>query len=164
MKISGRTNKQKTQLPELGRIRSGESENTRWLPKRPPARAQVAAVVMVVIIREPNAPFARVKAGDIMRPMRAALDAAGMNWHDMGGQCTGARATDLLRTKQASAAPHRRTVPGFQVRSRALSPQKHAPRGQKPQARLLLELLRCSADTVVADFCSASANDGEGSE
>jgi hypothetical protein len=42
---------------------------TRWLPKRPPARAQVAAVVMVVIIRAPSArcsPSARVNAGGIM--------------------------------------------------------------------------------------------------
>ena len=63
-------NKQKTQLPGLGfsQFVLGRRERaiTRWLPKRPPARAQVAAVVMVVIIR---APIARVNNARIIMPM-----------------------------------------------------------------------------------------------
>ena len=78
---------EKTQLPELGFISFGEKRDTRWLPERPPARAQVAAVVMVVIIR---ASIAREEADSIMRPMGAALMAVWNGWHDMGTQCTGA--------------------------------------------------------------------------
>ena len=64
---------------------------TRWLPKRPPARAQVAAVVMVVIIRAPSArcsPLARVEAGGIMpMPWKAVARAAvmGREVNDMKG-------------------------------------------------------------------------------
>jgi hypothetical protein len=61
---------------------AGEARYTRWLPERPPARAQVAAVVMVLIIR---APITRLKAGDIMRAMAAAQDAMWSGWNDMGG-------------------------------------------------------------------------------
>ncbi|MBP7413797.1 MAG: hypothetical protein KA932_07940 [Giesbergeria sp.] len=59
---------------------------TRWLPKRPPARAQVAAVVMVVIIR---APIARVNNARIIMPMpwTAVAHALLVGWkaYDMKG-------------------------------------------------------------------------------
>jgi len=65
--------KKQTRLPGLGFVSFGEKrEDTRWPPGRPPARAQAAAVVMVVIIR---APIARAQAGSIMQPRGAATDA-----------------------------------------------------------------------------------------
>ncbi len=63
---------------------------TRWLPKRPPARAQVAALVMVVIIRALRArcsPSARANAGGIM-PMPWKAAACAVKWvevYDMKG-------------------------------------------------------------------------------
>ena len=41
---------------------------------------------MVVIIRATNAPFARAKAGGIMRAIEATQTVVRQKWHDMGGQ------------------------------------------------------------------------------
>ena len=60
----------------------GRRAITRWLPKRPPARAQVAAVVMVVMVVIMSIPITRENAG-MHIPWEARARAA--KWVDVYG-------------------------------------------------------------------------------
>jgi hypothetical protein len=164
MKISERTNKQKTQLPELGRIRSGgEREH------------QVAAETATCACsggRGGNGGNHSCAQCPI-RPRESGRHHAA---HGGGARCGGeelarhgAAVYRSARSPPAQVSPHQTgdrcatSAHGARLRdptSARFPCRTRASWEQNAQARMLRYLHRCSADTVVADFCSASANDG----